>query len=122
MRPFEIDADLEPGRAEPIVVRVVDVEHQVEGPTRQADARDGDLLQGEIGLLERQPTQRSAGGRQHGEGQKGALHVAPSAVAFFLSSAHHSIRCLMSFSNPNSVGSYQLAPRNTAGRYSCGTS
>jgi len=47
------------------------------------------------------------------------FHVSRSLPARRLTSAHHANRSRTVFSNPPSVGSYHLAPRNTSGRYSC---
>src|SRR2546430_11437487 len=105
---------------------VVDIEHEIEGAARQPDSGDRDLLEGDLRLGERQPAEGGAGETEGGKGRQQAVeggrgHSVFSSAALRLSSAHHSIRCLMSFSNPNSVGSYQRAPRSTSGRYSCST-
>src|SRR5256885_6604568 len=125
MRAFQIDADLQPGGADAVVVGVVDVEYEIEGAARQADPADGDLLQCHVRLGERQPAEGGAGEAEGGKGRQQAVeggrgHSVFSSAALRLRSAHQSMRCLMSFSNPNSVGSYQLAPRNASGRYSWG--
>src|SRR5262249_56334984 len=47
---FEVDPQLQPRGAQPVVVGVVDIEREVERATRQPDAGDLDLLQLDIGL------------------------------------------------------------------------
>src|SRR2546421_6899266 len=125
MPAFEIDPHLEPGGADAVVVGVVDIEHEIEGAARQPDSGDRDLLEGDLRLGERQPAEGGAGEAEGGKGRQQAVeggrgHSVFSSAALRLRSAHQSMRCLMSFSNPNSVGSYQLAPRNASGRYSWG--
>src|SRR5256885_5674295 len=51
---IEIDPDLEPGGADPVVVRVVDVERQLKRTARQTDPGDGDFLQLDVRFGERQ--------------------------------------------------------------------
>src|SRR5207247_5844842 len=70
VRVLEVDPHFEPGGADAVVVGVVHVEHQIERAAREADPRDVDLLQLEVGLGERQVAQGGAGGQEHnGDGK-----------------------------------------------------
>src|SRR5439155_8331449 len=129
VRAFKIDADLQAGRADAVIVRVIDVEHQVERPARQADPGDADLLQRDGRFGEREAADRRARETQQhekrvtGKGKRtlSSHHVsrfsfpASRAIRSF-SLCQNSIRSPMVFSYPNSLGSYHLAPRNTSGR------
>ena len=108
---LEIDPDLHPGGADTVVVGIVHVERKIQGPAREPDADDLDLPELDLGILERQPSQRGAGGGNdcYGDGQGPLAHVpafpsvavspvAVASVALFFIPAHHSIRFLMSFS------------------------
>src|SRR5438128_11796146 len=57
---IEIDPDLEPGGADPVVVRVVDVERQLKRTARQTDPGDGDFLQLDVRFGERQAAEGGA--------------------------------------------------------------
>src|SRR5574341_1058541 len=60
---FEIDAHLEPGAPEPVLIGVEDVEHEIHGPAGQSQPRDVDLLQLELRLLKAERgLERGAGG------------------------------------------------------------
>src|SRR5207244_7951349 len=61
---IELDPDLEPGGADPVVVRVVDVERQLKRTARQTDPGDGDFLQLDIRFGERQAAEGGAGERK----------------------------------------------------------
>src|SRR5438046_5119416 len=132
---IEIDPDLEPGGADPVVVRVVDVERQLKRTARQTDPGDGDFLQLDVRFGERQAAEGGAGDAQQDHGkretrnEKGDVlchHVSrfPFPVSRSIRSLNcfqNSIRSPIVFSYPAAVGSYQLAPRNTSGKYSCAT-
>src|SRR5881394_2552332 len=107
---FEIESHLQTRAAQPVVVGIVDVEHEIHGAARQPHARDVDLLQLDLRFLEVEGVPE---GRAAGQGEERDDDS--------LSFCHHSMRSLMVFSYPKSVGEYQLAPRSASGRYSCGT-
>src|SRR5207244_6126927 len=66
---LEVDPDLEPGRANAIVVRIVRIEHEVERPPQEAESGDVDGFEPDVGLLEREPAERRAAAKQGGHGQ-----------------------------------------------------
>ena len=130
---LEVEPDLHPGRAQPIAVGVVHVEHQVERAARQPESCDVDLFQLDVGLTEREAADGGTathhhhphGKRETGNGKHTPHHVSPfplpvSRTTRSFNVFQNSIRSLTVFSYPDSVGSYQLAPRNASGRYSCG--
>src|SRR5436309_721904 len=121
---FEIDPDLEPGGADPVVVRVVDVERQLKRTARQTDPGDGDFLQLDVRFGERQAAEGGAGEVQQHHGKResgnGKREVSCHYVSRFpfpvsrsirsFTCLQNSIRSAMVFSYPNSLGSYHLVP------------
>src|ERR1051325_1580790 len=71
VRALEIDAHFESRRAQPVVVRVPHVEHEIERAAGEPDAGDVDLLKRDIGLGEREAAEGGAGGCQEQGGQGG---------------------------------------------------
>src|SRR2546425_10922277 len=50
----QLQTDFEPRAAQPILIRVVHIEHEVECAARHAEARHVDLLERDLGVLEGQ--------------------------------------------------------------------
>jgi len=75
VRSFEIDPDLEPGGAHPVVVRVVDVERQLKRTARQTDPGDGDFLQLDVRFGERQPADGRARERKERDDREAGCEV-----------------------------------------------
>src|SRR5712692_3206320 len=122
---LEIDAQLQARGAQPVVVGVEDIEGEIERATRQPDPRNLDFLERDRGLGEMQRAPQGLapcqGGCERDCGEP-APHRPPAwggPDASRFTRCHHSIRSLMVFSYPVSVGSYQRAPRSASGRYSC---
>src|SRR5205823_8603980 len=62
--------DFESRGPEAVIVGIVGIEHQLERAAGEADARDVDRFELELGLFEGQTAQRSAGDEQDGNGRQ----------------------------------------------------
>src|SRR2546429_9034986 len=79
---IEIDPDLEPGGADPVVVRVVDVERQLKRTTRQTDPGDGDFRQLDVRFGERQAAEGGARERKERDDRETGCEVSDVSVHF----------------------------------------
>src|SRR5256886_12244287 len=77
---IEIDPDLEPGGADPVVVRVVDVERQLKRTARQTDPGDGDFLQLDVRFGERQAAEGGARERKERDDREAGCEMRDASV------------------------------------------